>query len=389
MVKVSSGDALAILRRYGKASDEHTPRMIEQLKVTNPSPTNTLAAFRFQKQHYYVLFDDTVEDDTSYALDVISGDGMHLTGAFLENPNDHLTTYALPFKGKEVYVFEVRSDKTRLDQELARRYPEQSRSTWQKYVKAGYVSVNGTVITSPKTDVTEADSIAATLPDNESHDDKRLPILYIDDDVIVIDKPVGVLTHSKGVLNDEFTAADFFRRYTTWGLDTNRPGVVHRLDRDTSGVLIGARHEQAAQYLKKQFADRTVKKSYLAIVKGVPKHHMAEIDVPIGRNPSAPSTFRADPKGKSAQTTYEVLAANKTNSLLLLKPRTGRTHQLRVHLKHLGTPIVGDRVYGREDTRMYLHAYKLEITLPTSERTTFVAPAPKAFTDIFEEASRA
>lgn len=389
MVKISSGDVLAILRRYGKASDEHTPRMIEQLKVTNPGPVNTLATFRFQKQQFYVLFDDTVEDDTSYALDVISGDGSLLKGAFLQNPNDHLTTYALPFKGKEVYAFQILSDKTRLDVELAKRYPEQSRSTWQKYVKAGYVRVNGKLVNSSKTDVTAADTIAVAIPDAETHDDKTLPILYIDDDVIVINKPVGILTHSKGVLNDEFTAADFFRRYTAWGLETNRPGIVHRLDRDTSGVMIGARHEQAAQYLKKQFAERTVKKSYLAIVKGVPKHHAAEIDVPIGRNPTAPSTFRADPKGKPAQTTYEVQASNQKQSLLLLKPRTGRTHQLRVHLQHLGTPIVGDRIYGREDERMFLHAYKLEITLPNRERTVFTAPAPASFKAIFEEAERA
>ncbi len=389
MVKISSGDALAVLRRFKVAGDEHTPRHIEQLSVTNPTQVSTLAGFRFQKKQYYVLFDDTAEDDIAYVVDQIVRDGQNLTGEVLQNPNDHITTYALPFKGKDVYVFAETSNKIRLDQEIARRYPEQSRSTWQKYIKAGYVRVNDELATSPKQDITAADTIAVELPAVTNYEDNVLPILYIDDDVIVINKPAGVLTHAKGVMNDEFTVADFFRRYTNWGLDTNRPGIIHRLDRETSGVLIGARNQQVAELLQKQFAKRTVKKQYLAIVSGTPKHDKATIDVPILRNQAAPSTFKVDASGKLAQTTYEVMAHDNDSSLVLLQPRTGRTHQLRVHMKHIGTPILGDKVYGNGSPaeRMYLHAYSLEITIPTSKRMVFTAEAPESFSAKFAGAA--
>ncbi|MEP6710362.1 MAG: RluA family pseudouridine synthase, partial [Candidatus Saccharibacteria bacterium] len=264
------------------------------------------------------------------------------------------------------------------------RYPETSRSTWQKYIKAGHVTVNGAVQPSPKQDVIETDSIAISLPEKVDYTEHELPILFIDDNVIVINKPVGILSHSKGALNDEFTVGEFFRRYSTYNADTNRPGIVHRLDRDTSGVMIGARNEETATLLQKQFADRKTKKTYLAVVDGLPKSHTAKIDLPIGRNPSAPSTFRVDPKGKEAQTNYEVLETNEKQSLILLQPRTGRTHQLRVHLAHIKTPIHGDKVYGKASDRMYLHAFRLEITIPPSDRRIFEAPISEAFTAGFD-----
>ena len=140
-----------------------------------------------------------------------------------------------------------------------------------------------------------------------------------------------MLTHAKGALNDEFTVAEFFRRYTTVGLDTNRPGIVHRLDRDTSGVIIGARTPESFDLLKAQFADRKAKKHYVAIVEGTPKQMEAAIDIPIGRNPSAPSTFRVDSKGKPAVTDYEVLdiavVLGRTLSLEALKAVNFKFHR--------------------------------------------------------------
>jgi 23S rRNA pseudouridine1911/1915/1917 synthase len=204
--------------------------------------------------------------------------------------------------------------------------------------------------------------------------------VYIDDNVIVINKPVGILTHAKGALNDEFTVADFFRRYSTYNADSNRPGIVHRLDRDTSGIMIGARNQEAADVLQKQFADRKAKKEYVAIVSGYLAQETALIDLPIGRNPTAPSTFRVDAGGKSAQTTYEVMKQNDTVTMVRLKPKTGRTHQLRVHMAYLNVPIVGDRVYGGlQADRLYLHAKSLEVTLPGSERKIFKAEMPTEF----------
>ena len=267
----------------------------------------------------------------------------------------------------------------RLDAYLAEHWPEYSRSTWQKYVKAGYVLINGSVETSTKRVLDEDDNVTTNVPDMPTHSEQELPVIYQDKNVVVINKPAGVLTHSKGVLNDEFTVAEFFKRYSKYNLDTNRPGIIHRLDRDTSGVLIGALNDKTAKMLQRQFSDRKVKKTYIAVVDGAPKETEALIDLPIGRNPKSPSQFRVDPNGKEAQTLYKVLASNDTHSLVELRPETGRTHQLRVHMAYIGTPIHGDKVYGKEADRMYLHAAKLEITIPDGERMLFAADIPPEF----------
>jgi len=387
MVKVTSSDILGIMRQFKLAGDDNVPRHIEQLAISNPGPLNTLVSFRFNKQQYYVLYDDSAEDDIVYITDQIHSDKPEITGMVIANPNDDLTTYGLPFKGKDVYLFAVANTKHRLDLWLTNRNPDFSRSTWQKHIKAGHISVNGEVQTSTKYDVSENDDVVINVPEATDFSTHTLPIIYEDDNVIVINKPIGVLTHSKGALNDEFTVADFFRRFVHYNLDSNRPGIVHRLDRDTSGVMIGAKNEKTATLLQKQFADRKTKKTYVAIADGILPQSEARIDLPIGRNPSAPSTFRADIKGKSAQTNYEVLATKGSQSLILLKPETGRTHQLRVHLAYIGAPIHGDKVYGKPADRMYLHAYRLEVTIPTSDRRVFEAPVPAEFTARFPEVS--
>lgn len=386
MVKVSSSDIVHVLRRFDVANDETVPRLIEQIKFSHPRATSTLVSFRFNRQYFYILFDDTAEDDAQFILSQVKTDKQDAQGDLLQNPTSAMETYALPFKGREVYLFAVNSGKKRLDALLAERYPDTSRSTWQKHIKAGHVSVNGAAQVSSKYDVTDADIVAIDIPDATDYSEHALPILYIDDNVIVINKPVGILTHAKGALSDEFTVADFFRRYTTFGLESNRPGIVHRLDRDTSGVMIGARNPETATLLQKQFANRSIKKTYIAILKDVPKELKAKIDLPIGRNPSAPSTFRVDAKGKHAITDYEIVATNARNECLaILRPLTGRTHQLRVHMAYLNTPILGDKVYGKENQRLYLHAYKLEVTIPLSERRVFEAPMPPAFSELFKD----
>ena len=327
----------------------------------------------------FVLFDDTAEDDVDYVLSQIKTPQGIIKGELIQNPKDAVLTYAMPFRGKDCYLMEATSDKKRLDSELAVRYPDNSRSTWQKYIKAGFISVNGVVKTSPKYDVTNVDNIQINVPDQPDFSQSELPIIFIDDNVIVINKPIGVLSHSKGALNDEFTVADFFRQYSTYNLDSNRPGIVHRLDRDTSGVMVGARNPETATMLQKQFADRNTKKTYFAVLDGIPKLDKANVDLPIGRNPAAPSTFRVDSKGKSAITKYEVLATNDKHSLVKLQPATGRTHQLRVHMKYINTPILGDKIYGKPADRLYLHAYSLEVTIPSGDRRTFKAPIPPEF----------
>ena len=383
MVKVSSRDILDVLRRYEMAGDENVPRHVEMVKMSNPNPINTLVSFRFNKQQLYILFDDTADDDIEYVMAQIRTKKSNVTGELVKNPRDSVTTYAMPFKGKDVYLFEVVSDKKRLDSELALRYPETSRSTWQKHIKAGHVSVNGKVITSPKHDIIDVDRISINTPDLPDFSDNEIPIIYIDDNIVVINKPSGILSHAKGALNDEFTAAEFFRRYTTYNLESNRPGIIHRLDRDTSGVMIGARNAETAVLLQKQFSDRKVKKTYYAILAGIPKLAKANIDLPIERNPSAPSTFRVGSNGKSATTRYEVVASDEKYAMVKLQPQTGRTHQLRVHMKYINTPILGDKIYGKAADRLYLHAFSLEITIPNGDRKLFLAPIPQDFIDYF------
>lgn len=273
----------------------------------------------------------------------------------------------------------------RLDAYLAQYWPEYSRSQWQKYITAGYVQVNGSVETSAKRTLGEDDEVTTHVPDQPDFSDDMLPIIFENDDVIVINKPPNVLTHVKGAVSEEFTVADFVRRHMTEPDETNRPGIVHRLDRGTSGIIIAAKNSVAKRHLQKQFQDRKAKKEYIAVVAGRPKHEKARIELPIERNPKAPASFRVGAGGKSAVTDYEVVAANDKYSVISLRPVTGRTHQLRVHLHELGTPIVGDTLYGGAKSpidRMCLHAKSLEITLPGGDRRTFTAEPPADFTDL-------
>ena len=141
MARFTSTDIIAVLRRFEIAGEENMPRHVEQVKLTNTHPLNTLASFRFNRTQFYMLLDEEANDDPAYVQKQVEHDGIAIKGEVLKNPNDHKTEYALPFKGSEVYVFEVASLKKRLDITLAERYPETSRSTWQKHIKAGHVAV--------------------------------------------------------------------------------------------------------------------------------------------------------------------------------------------------------------------------------------------------------
>jgi 23S rRNA pseudouridine1911/1915/1917 synthase len=280
------------------------------------------------------------------------------------------------------------SQAERLDQYVTRLVPSLSRAYAVRLIEAGNVAVNGKP--QPKAgyklrgadtvDITY-DEIAATLiPEIE------LPVLYEDDDCVVVEKPVGLLTHSKGVFNPEASVASWLHSRVLAELaetDTgpnNRAGIVHRLDRATSGVMICAKSATALTWLQKQFSQRRTKKTYVAVVTGVLKHPEAVIDLPIERDPKKPQTFRVGVNGKVATTTYKVLATDGVHSLLELKPQTGRTHQLRVHLHYMGHPIVGDTLYGGEvAARMFLHARELELTLPNRQREVFNSPVPAEF----------
>ena len=379
-MKILPRTVLKIARLY-KLADDNTPvKALRRLEIRTDE-SHVFAEFILNKQHFALLYGSIVDEESIDELWTERPDNAEI----LPNPLDP-EFIETPFQGKYVIMFRISPTKVRLDIYLSTKFDTTiSRSLWQKYIKAGYVSVDNKVVTTPKFEVDETDEIALNLPEKEQAD-VDLPILYEDDDVIVVNKPSGLLTHAKGGLSDEPTVAEIIRPKTSFATDTDRPGIVHRLDRDTSGLLIIAKNPESAAHLQRQFAERTAKKTYIAITDGKPKLNAAKIDLPIGRNPSAPSTFRIDPNGKPAQTTYHVLAENDAQSLVELKPTTGRTHQLRVHLAHLNAPILGDRVYGKSsDCRMMLHAQKLEITLPSGERKVFEATIPDEFKKFFPE----
>lgn len=381
-MKLRPSDCLRILRQFGEADDEAVPRDVSRLLVSNPRPTSTLASFRFGGAEYLLLFDDDADDDQGYIAHQINQARPGREFKLLANPLSDITTYALPYEGKATYLMKIDANKQRLDIYLSQTRPELSRSSWQKHIRAGRVSVDYQVQVSPKHAVGSANRVVVELPEAPSHDDRQLPITYIDDDVIVIDKPAGVLTHSKNQLDHEFTVADFFRGYTQHGLDGDRPGVVHRLDRDTSGLIIGARHQLAYDYLKQQFAERSVTKTYYAVVAGAPEKPKLDIELPIIRDPTRPGAFTVKRGGKSAQTSVRLVKRGDTHSLLELKPLTGRTHQLRVHLASIGLPIVGDRLYGSASDRLFLHASALELKLPSGQTANFNSDLPAEFTSL-------
>ena len=282
----------------------------------------------------------------------------------------------------------------RLDVFLAREMPDTSRSYVQKLCELQAVHVNGAPAKQSQT-LKEGDVITVKFPEAPSFSSHDLPVLYEDEDVIVINKPSGTLTHAKGALSDEFTVAEFMRPRTTDQPESNRPGIVHRLDRATSGILIAAKTNEAKRWLQKQFSERKTKKMYMALVIGRPKHSEANIDLPIERNPRQPQLFRVGGNGKPAQTAYQTLQEFPKYTLLELRPHTGRTHQLRVHMAYLGCPIAGDPLYGKPApglARMFLHAAELEITLPNRQRRTFRAPLPpdlQAYLGTLEPAAHA
>ncbi len=262
-------------------------------------------------------------------------------------------------------------EKVRLDHLMMEIYKSYNRSSLQKFIESGFVKVDGEIAKKPNQKFERGVKIELNVPEGLKNSDVQPEIIFEDDNVLVLNKPAGLLSMAKGEYCPEKTLEDF-------GL------LVHRLDRDTSGVVILAKNEDTQGFLRRQFQDRKAHKTYYAVVSGRPKLDEARIDLPLARDLKRPTTFRVDVNGKEAETFYRVLKTDNKHSLLELRPTTGRTHQLRVHLAYLGHPIVGDRVYGKEPhDRLLLHAKELEITLPGGERRVFEADLPGDFLDVF------
>lgn len=271
----------------------------------------------------------------------------------------------------------------RLDLFLTKQFTEYTRSYWTNMISHSYVSVNRRAV-KPGYILRHKDKVHITWPSVTREFADKVVIIYESDNVLVIDKPAGMLVHSKGQFNPEFTVSDFALEHGAF-TGSDRPGVVHRLDRQTSGVMILAKNQASLTFLQKQFADRHVDKRYIAVVEGNVTDMALSIRVPLARNPKKPKTFRADPAGKTANTDFRVVKQLPDKTVVAAMPVTGRTHQIRVHLSHIGHPIVGDTQYGSktelQGQRFLLHSTSLRLILPgKSRRQTFFAPIPADMT---------
>jgi 23S rRNA pseudouridine1911/1915/1917 synthase len=225
--------------------------------------------------------------------------------------------------------------------------------------------------------------------------DIPLEIIYEDERCVVINKAQGMVVHP-GAGNREGTMANAlcFRRLGMKSLSGLRPGIVHRLDKETSGVIIAAYDEEAHAFLAHQFKLRKVRKTYIAVICGVPKEKTGRIETFIARDPKDRKCFAVSSAGKTALTFYKVIKSWKNYSLVLLRPKTGRTHQLRVHMRYLKFPILGDCVYGYKDkmlpdASLMLHSKSLEITLPgESQPRLFTSQIPERFREVIEKLNK-
>lgn len=307
----------------------------------------------------------------------------------------------MPQKKLEIIVPESAPVK-RLDQALTRSFPDHSRSFWQKLIKNNCVKVNGEICTSPRQTTAPQMTIQIELPPEAKTElaasEFDFPILYEDAEMVVIDKPPNVVVHPAPGNRTGTVVNALLGRYPGMGAEfaqsADRPGIVHRLDKDTSGVLVIAKTAEALFKLSRAFADRQTGKTYLALVRGVPPRPTGEIETLIGRHPvNRQKMAVVERNGKPALTRYRLQAAGMLGkipvSLLEVAIFTGRTHQIRVHLAHIGLPVLGDTLYGGKAAqigdapRQMLHAWKLALPHPKSgEMLTFTAPIPADFAEL-------
>jgi 23S rRNA pseudouridine1911/1915/1917 synthase len=287
-------------------------------------------------------------------------------------------------------VVSANEAKLRLDQFLAKRLPEFSRSRLQQLIRDGFVRLNNST-SRPRQIVRAGDKIELTEPPLEKIDVRPEPIplhvIFEDDDLIVINKPPGLVVHP-GVGHREHTLVNALLNHcaTLSGIGgKERPGIVHRLDKETSGCLVVAKNDAAHRELSKQFAARTVEKIYLALVAGKLPKTAGVIEGKIGRHPVHRKRMSATTlRGRAAKTEYRAVRSSDRATLIECRLHSGRTHQIRVHLHHLGHPVLGDKVYAprlaKDFPRQMLHAWKLGFRHPrTEEWKNFEAPLPDDF----------
>lgn len=277
-------------------------------------------------------------------------------------------------------------DSERLDRLIAARITDISRSYAQNLIKSGDVKVND-VVARPSRRVRSNDLVEICLPpieqpDHLTADYLPVPIVYEDDDVIVFDKPAGLVTHpAPGHEHGTLVNAVRALRPDLELRDEARPGIVHRLDKDTSGLIVVAKNESSRRYLLRQWQTRTVVKRYTALVHGVIAEAEGTIDAPISRDPNNRKRMWVVPGGRPAVTHFHVVERFRDTTLVSIIIDTGRTHQIRVHFTYIGHPLVGDRTYGSRAfryplDRQFLHATALTFQLPGDRLLEVETPIP-------------
>lgn len=288
----------------------------------------------------------------------------------------------IPIKNKEVI------DK-RLDIAIPILMPSFSRSQIQKLVKENKILVNNVLV---KSSYRLKDNDIVTIDETTTNsslqgEDIPLDIIYEDGDVLVINKPRGLVVHpGNGNHNHTLVNALLYYAPSLSSIDAMRPGIVHRIDKDTSGLLVVAKNNSAHRFLAAQLSDHTMHREYMALVQGIIKENIGQIIAPIARDKNNPLKMAVDTKfGKEAETFFRVKERYQDATLVDVKLKQGRTHQIRVHFAYINHPVIGDMIYGRDNRHkikdgQILHAYKISFIHPTSKKLmSFTAPLPPYF----------
>ena len=272
----------------------------------------------------------------------------------------------------------------RLDKYLTQVLPQFSRSYLQRLIVQGYILVNGQRATRSQR-LNKADRVIVEIPPSSPHplaEPIPLTIIYEDKDILVIDKPAGLTVHPAPGHPSHTLVNAVLAHCPSLAIsnELTRPGIVHRLDKDTSGLIVIAKNNFAREYLVAQFKSRSVTKGYLVLVKGRLSPEQGVIEAPIGRDPHSRRKMAIIEAGKEAITRYQVRKHLGNYTLVEVTPITGRTHQIRIHLSAIGYPVVGDSVYGVKSAyinRQFIHAYRLGFRLPsTNQYQEFTSSLP-------------
>ena len=303
----------------------------------------------------------------------------------------------------QVVRFDESDRGKRLDVALVKGTSGLSRSQIQRLVSQGNISVDGVISSKSAAVLNGSETVVIRVPPpvptSLSAEDIPLDIVYEDNDLLVVDKPSGMVVHpSAGHRTGTLVNAVLAHAPQMTGVGgEQRPGIVHRLDKDTSGIIVVAKNDLAHRFLQAQFKERTVEKSYLGLVYGVPPSSNGRVETAIGRDKKFRKRMaiyhEKSSKTRFAVTRYSTVEKFDGWTLLEIKPITGRTHQIRVHMSYLGCPIVGDLLYGNRRMvsdlhglqRQFLHAARLKIAIPKGDTRIFISPLPKDLENVLTQ----